>query len=220
MDRNLRFWGCYTLRALGIGLGAGLMLLLVAVISAGSGALPSIRTMFPGYIMLGCAFSVFSVSFAAYMTYLPLAIAVGSTRREAMWGFCGFKLLSAVLPALVSLLIWSLLPAGAGAAGLRALPILLLTLLLAADMGSLMGLLYRTFRSLGLILFTLLCAGLGAGSYLLLLSPASVQQSIFAEIAFWASDALLWSIALIWMAAAALDLVLSALFLRRMEVKL
>lgn len=217
MGRNIRFWTSYVLETFGMGAAVAAALVVIAGAGASGGALPAILMAFPYYLTAGCAFSILMVCFASHLSYLPLLIAMGSTRREALWGFCGYRVFSALLPALPALILWLLIPGEISGNGRRLLPLMLLLLLSAASLGSLAGLIYRKLRVVGMVFFVLIFGCVGGCIALLRVGgegAAVLSARLLSVDRFLPAGAALWAV------IAALDLGLSYLSIRRMEVKL
>ena len=101
--------------------------------------------------------------------------------------------------------------------GRRLLPLMLLLLLSAASLGSLAGLIYRKLRVVGMVFFVLIFGCVGGCIAFLRVGgegAAVLSASLLSADRFLPAGAALWAV------IAALDLGLSYLSIRRMEVKL
>ena len=217
MVRGIRFWGRYTLETLAGGLIVALALLVLSGVGAGADSLPLILAGLPYYMAMGSALSILMVCYSTHLLYIPLVLSMGSTRREAFAGFLLFRVGAVVLPLLLSLVLWLLLPGQGAQAGLSQLPAVALPLLFAATLGSLMGLAYRRLKMLGIVLIMLLAAAVGAGTSLVFLEgmTADTFSSLFSAV-----DAALVPSLAVWAVLAAADLLTLHFSLRRREVRL
>ena len=216
--RNLRFWRRYALELLAVGLGVSLLCLVVSALGAKPEALPGVLMCMPYYLSMGCAFALILCCFSIHISYLPLVIAMGSTRREAFWGFLWCRLSVVAAAAALSLLVWLLLPGDIARDGLTVLPLLALVMLLAASLGSLMGLLYQRWRWLGIGILAILSGLVGAGASITVMSSARGT----ALLSKWMGPLGTWMAvgAILWLLVGAADLLLTRNALRRRDVKL
>ena len=168
--------------------------------------------------MMGCSFAMVLCCFSIHISYVPLVLAMGSTRREAFWGFLLCRLAVVVVAVALSLLVWIFVPGDVARDGRKLLPLLSLILLLAASLGSLMGLLYQKWRGLGVVLLAIVCGIVGGGCAMLVMSD-SYSVPLFPS---WMGPLGQWVAvgAVLWLLMAAADLLLTRRSLRRREVKL
>lgn len=215
--RNLRFWRRYALELLAVGLGVAFFCLVVSALGAQPEALPGVLMCTPYYLSMGCAFGLILCCFSIHISYLPLILAMGSTRREAFWGFLWCRLLVVAAAAVLSLLLWLLLPGDVARDGLTLLPLLVLLMLLAASLGSLMGLLYQRWRGLGILVLAVLSGVVGAGASITVMSSSrgAALFSRLGPLGAWTAVG-----AALWLLLGAADLLLTRSTLRRREVKL
>ena len=216
--RNLRFWRHYALELLGIGLGAAFFCLVVSAMGAKPEALPGVLMCTPYYLSMGCAFGLILCCFSIHISYLPLILAMGSTRREAFWGFLLCRLAVVAAAAVVSLLVWLLLPGDVARDGLTLLPLLALLMLLSSHLGSLMGLLYQKWKGLGICILAVLCGAAGAGASVTVMTSSRGTALLFQ----WMGPLGTWIAVgtVLWLLLGAADLLLTRNTLRRREVKL
>ena len=213
--RGLRFWMRYLLETVGIGLLVGIFVLVLMGIGAEGDATAAVLFCIPYYITIGCALSVMMVAFSTHILYIPLVLSMGSTRREAYWGFLLYRLAAAAFPLLVSLILWLVIPGDIARDGLRVLPMLALVLLSVIHFGSLAGLAYQKLKILGIVLLIVICGCVG-GLVSLLINGFHLDLS---EILGAMSQ--IWVIGvLVWLILAALDLLATYFALRSREVKL
>lgn len=215
--RNLRFWRRYALELLAVGLGVAFFCLVVSALGAQPEALPGVLMCTPYYLSMGCAFGLILCCFSIHISYLPLILAMGSTRREAFWGFLWCRLLVVAAAAVLSLFLWLLLPGDVARDGLTLLPLLVLLMLLAASLGSLMGLLYQRWRGLGILVLAVLSGVVGAGASITVMSSSrgAALFSRLGPLGAWTAV-----VAALWLLLGAADLLLTRSTLRRREVKL
>lgn len=215
--RNLRFWRRYALELLAVGLGVSLLCLVISALGAQPEALPGVLMCTPYYLSVGCAFGLILCCFSIHISYLPLILAMGSTRREAFWGFLWCRLSVVAAAAILSLVLWLLLPGDVARDGLTLLPLLVLLMLLAASLGSLMGLLYQRWRGLGILVLAVLSGVVGAGASITVMSSSrgAALFSRLGPLGAWTAVA-----AALWLLLGAADLLFTRTALRRREVKL
>ena len=216
--RNLRFWRRYAMELLAVGLGVSLICLVVSALGAQPEALPGVLMCTPYYLSLGCSIGLVLCCFSIHISYLPLILAMGGTRREAFWGFLLCRLAVVAAAALVSLLVWVLLPGDVARDGLAVLPLLALLMLLSSHMGSLMGILYQRWRGLGILVLAVLSGVVGAGASITVMSSsrgAALLSQWMGPIGTWIAAG-----AVLWLLLGAADLLLTRNTLRRREVKL
>lgn len=216
--RSFRFWRRYALELLGMGLAAALFCLAISALGAQPEALPGVLMCMPYYLSIGCAFALILCCFAIHISYMPLVIAMGSTRREAFWGFLLCRLSVVAAASVLSLLLWLLLPGDIARDGMKLLPLLVWMMLLAASLGSLMGLLYQKWRWLGILVLAILSGVVGAGASMSVMS-SSRGTALFSR---WLGPLGKWAVlaAVLWLLAASADLLLTRNALRCRAVKL
>ena len=216
--RSFRFWRRYALELLGVGLGAALFFMVISVLGAQPEALAGVFMSVPYYIMMGCSFAMVLCCFSIHISYVPLVLAMGSTRREAFWGFLLCRLAVVVVAVALSLLVWIFVPGDVARDGRKLLPLLSLILLLTASLGSLMGLLYQKWKGLGIVLLALVCGAVGGGCAMLVMSD-SYSVPLFPS---WMGPLGQWIAvgAVLWLLMAVADLLLTKKSLRCREVKL
>ena len=213
--RGLRFWMRYFLETLGVGLLVGLFFLVLMGFGAEGDAMEAVLFCIPYYITLGCALSIMIVAFSTHILYIPLVLSMGSTRREAYWGFLLYRLASAAFPMLISLIVWLIMPGDIARDGLQVLPMMALVLLSMIHFGSLAGLAYQKLKILGIILLMVICGGVG-GIASLLINGFNLDLS-----GILGAMSQVWVIGvLVWLILAAMDLLATYLALRSREVKL
>ncbi len=217
-ERSFRFWRRYALELLGVGLGAALFFLIISALGAQPEALTGVFMSVPYYIMMGCSFALVLCCFSIHISYIPLVLAMGSTRREAFWGFLLCRTAVVVVAVALSLLVWAFLPGDVARDGRKLLPLLCLILLLAANLGSLMGLIYQKWRGIGVALLALVCGAVGGGCAMLVMSDSysvPLFPSRIGPLGWWTAMG-----TVLWLLMAAADLLLTRRSLRRSEVKL
>ena len=151
----------------------------------------------------------------AHILYMPMQLALGETRRRVLWGYLASLILYALPPAGICGILLTLHPGVPGRLGLAAG--LLLVQLLAGAASSLLGVLYARWKIIGCFVIGAVSACVGGG----FVSISTLN--LFSDglsLAFLGQGSALTGMAAAAAALLAQGGLLTALRLRRLEVKL
>lgn len=215
MGRGYRFWVRYLWQTISVGVAAAVVMFLLTGVGVSWSQVAGTLAGLPYYLVLGSSLALTLICFATHLVYFPLVLALGSTRREAFWGFLLYRLGAVVITALLSLAI--LLPLAAGETW-QVFPVLVLVLLFGCTLGSLMGLAYQKLKFIGILMLMVIFAIVG-GFVSFFLVGGNAAEEIFDGL-FAALGRYVVVGGILWLLSAVLDLSLTSLALRHREVKL
>lgn len=171
---RLRYWVRNCLQNLALVLGASLFYAALMLLQMDDG-LQAMRNLLPLYILLFGGVMLAAMNIAAYKFNLPLALAFGSTRREAMAGLN----LQRLLPAVVLILLAAIFSdADASLPAAQLLPAGLGWFLFLSALGSAAGMIYQRFGKVIAVVTTMLLilAGMATGMLVSMLSANAIWR--------------------------------------------
>ena len=220
MKRNLKFWTRYTWESIGADMLLMVILAAVALFSAEGLDMRLFASVMPYFLCIGSIMGMVLINMSAHTLYVPLLLSMGETRRNVLLGFHYYRTLIIAVTAALCALIWLLIPGDVSATGLRSLPTLLCSLILASSFGSILGTVFVKWKWLGMVIIVIFCGGFGG-------AIGASGVAIAKGVAFSATLELTqYLVHLPWwliLAAAALfvlDLMFQRTILRRLEVRL
>ncbi len=151
MRRNLKFWTRYTWENAEILLAVTALLGVLMLLGRERPAWDVFAARVPYLLLMSGCFTLYIVNTSSHQLYIPLLIAMGETRRNILYGFLYYRLLAIAGTLAACGLIWGLIPGEISREGLRHLPILLVTMLLASALGSIAGTLTVRWKWVALV---------------------------------------------------------------------
>lgn len=219
MRRSLRFWTRFTWENTYVELGLAALIALAVSLGMDQFQVEAVAAVVPYYLFLAAAVVIILVNTSMQVLYIPLLLSFGETRRRVFLGFQYFRVLVIAVAAVLSALIWLLIPGEVSRMGLESLPTLLTLLVVSSSVGSLLGTLHTKCRWASTVVLMVIFGLLGGGVGVAVSNGINMGIVTTVDLAGYLTD-LPWWLAAAALVLLALDETFHWLALRRQQVKL
>ena len=183
---KLKSWFQLGLSLIGWSLLCAMFFVLIGVIGEGFELLGPLSSL-PMYILFCAAIFAVLMSMTTYLSYLPLYLSLGSTRKEAWLGLHLVQLVLAVGCTAIAALLCLILPGDPARDLIPLLPAALLAILAFAKLGSAAGCIALLFPKVGRVLSFVLCLVFsGAAGFCGASAATSFRDSFRLSLPGWA----------------------------------
>lgn len=184
---KLKAWFQLGLGLIGWSLLCGMVFVVIGFIGEGFELLGPLSCL-PLYILFCAAIFAVLMSMTAYLSYLPLYLSLGSTRKEAWLGLHLMQLVLAVGCTAIAALLCLILPGDPPRDLIPLLPAALLAILAFAKLGSAAGCISLLFPKAGRVVSFVFCLVFsGAAGFCGAQAAMSFQDSFRLSLPGWAT---------------------------------